>query len=155
LAELIMASEIFKNAMTQVEPHLGAQELESAGEVVFATIKGDVHDLGKNIVVSMLRCNGFTVHDLGVDVDPETIIDKLVETRAPVLGLSALLTTTFKSMKRTIEMIESGGLRQQVKVMVGGGPVDDRVVQYTGADALGKDSRQAVLLARQFVEAVS
>ena len=111
--------------------------------------------MGKNIVISMLQCNGFAVHDLGVDVDPEIIVDKLKETQAPVLGLSALLTTAFPPMKQTIEMIEQAGLRQKVKVMVGGGPVDDRVVEFSGADAYGKDGRQAVLLARQYMEELS
>src|SRR3990172_4549690 len=151
LSELIMASEIFRAAMEKIEPHLAAGTGGEAGEIVFATVKGDVHDIGKNIIVAMLRGAGFRVHDLGVDVPVERIIEKLRETGASVLGLSALITTSFDSMKTTIEAVAQAGLRDRVKIMIGGGPVDERVRAYVGADAYGHDSQDAIKLARQFL----
>ncbi len=150
LTDLIMAAEIFGKVMKEVEPRLTGDRGGAAGDVVFATVKGDVHDIGKNIVVAMLRGADFRVHDLGVDVPPERIVEKLKETHAGVLGLSALLTTSFDSMKATVEAMRQAGLRDRVKVMVGGGPVDERVRAYVGADACGHDAQQAVSLARQF-----
>ena len=150
LSELIMAAEIFGAAMKTIEPHLSAESQSSYADVVFATVKGDVHDIGKNIVVAVLRGAGFRVHDLGVDVPPEKIIAKIKETHAPIVGLSALITTSYDSMKATIEAISQAGLRDQVKIMVGGGPTDERVRAFVGADALGRDVHDAVQLARQF-----
>lgn len=153
LAELIMAAEIFSQAMEHIEPKLTDGSVETLGQVVFATVKGDVHDLGKNIVVAMLRCNGFEVHDLGVDVPVDTILNKVKETGASIIGLSALLTTTYPYMKEVISGLEQAGLRDKVKVMIGGAPVDERVREFSGADARGRDAIEAVALARQFVEA--
>ena len=150
LSELIMAAEIFGTAMKTIEPHLSNESQIGYADVVFATVKGDVHDIGKNIVVGVLRGAGFRVHDLGVDVPPEKIIAKIKETQAPIVGLSALITTSYDSMKATIEAIAQAGLRDQVKIMVGGGPTDERVRAYVGADALGRDVQDAVKLARQF-----
>lgn len=153
LAELLMAAEIFSRAMEMIGPYLTDDTIEKLGQVVFATVKGDVHDLGKNVVVAMLQSNGFEVHDLGVDVPVDTIIDKVKETGATVIGLSALLTTTYPYMKDVITGLENAGLRETVKVMIGGAPVDERVRQFTGADARGRDAIEAIALARQFVEA--
>jgi 5-methyltetrahydrofolate--homocysteine methyltransferase len=153
LAELIMAAEIFAQAMELIEPELTHGLVETKGQVVFATVKGDVHDLGKNIVVAMLKGNGFEVHDLGVDVPVETILNKVKETGATIIGLSALLTTTYPHMKDVILGLEEAGLRNKVKVMIGGAPVDERVREYSGADALGRNAIEAVSIARQFMEA--
>jgi methylmalonyl-CoA mutase cobalamin-binding domain/chain len=150
LTELIMAAEIFGQTMKKIEPRLTGESGGEAGEVVFATVKGDIHDIGKNIVVAMLRGRGFRVHDLGVDVPPERIVEKLQETGAGILGLSALLTTSFDSMKTTVEAVRQAGLRDRVKIMVGGGPVDERVRAFVGADVCGRDAQQAVSLARQY-----
>ena len=150
LSELIMAAEIFGAAMKKIEPHLASESQVGYADVVFATVKGDVHDIGKNIVVAVLRGAGFRVHDLGVDVPPERIIAKIKETQAPIVGLSALITTSYYSMKATIDAIAQAGLRDQVKIMVGGGPTDERVRAFVGADALGRDVHDAVQLARQF-----
>lgn len=153
LAELIMAAEIFAQAMQLIEPELSSGSVEPKGQVVFATVKGDVHDLGKNIVVAMLEGNGFEVHDLGVNVPVETILNKVKETGATIIGLSALLTTTYPYMKQVIVGLEEAGLRDRVKVMIGGAPVDERVREYSGADARGRDAIEAVSIARQFMEA--
>lgn len=150
LTDLIMAAEIFGKAMKTIEPRLTNDTGEAVGEVVVATVKGDVHDIGKNVVVAMLRGADFRVHDLGVDVPPQRIIEKIKETGAGVLGLSALLTTSFDSMKTTIDALTQAGLRDRVKVLVGGGPVDERVRAYVGADACGHDAQEAVSLARRF-----
>ena len=149
LTELIMAADIFARAMQQLEPHLFAGAAGRAGDIVFATVHGDVHDIGKNIVVAMLRGADFRVHDLGADVPPEKIVQALQETGAHVLGLSALLTTSFASMKRTVETLDQAGLRGKVKVIVGGGPVDERVCRYVGADAFGRNPQEAIMLTRQ------
>jgi methanogenic corrinoid protein MtbC1 len=150
LTDLIMSAEIFGKAMKAIEPLLIGESGGKAGGVVIATVKGDVHDIGKNIVVAMLRGADFRVHDLGVDVPPERIVEKLKETGAGVLSLSALLTTSFDSMKATVEAVKQAGLRDRVKIMVGGGPVDERVRAFVGADAYGRDVQQAISLARKF-----
>ncbi len=149
LTELIMAADIFARAMKQIEPHLMRETTGQAGTIIFATVHGDVHDIGKNIVVAMLRGADFRVHDLGVDVPPEKIIETLQETGAHVLGLSALLTTSFASMKQTVDALKKAGLRDNIKVMIGGGPVDERVCHYVGADAFGRNPQEAIMLARQ------
>jgi methylmalonyl-CoA mutase cobalamin-binding domain/chain len=152
LSELIMAGEIFKSGMRQLEPLLAGQETGEAGQVVIATVKGDIHDIGKDIVVAMLRGAGYQVHDLGIDVAPERIVERLKETGAGVLGLSALITTSFEAMKSTVEMLTQAGLREGVKIMIGGGPVDEKVRAYVGADAFGRDAQDAVRLAGELTK---
>lgn len=152
LSELIMSAEIFKEAVVLIEPHLAAGQGENKGDIVIGTVKGDIHDIGKNIVAALLRCNGYRVHDLGVDVAPEAFVTKLQETNARLLGLSGLLTLAFDSMKETVRKVEQAGLRDRVKVIIGGGPVNEKVVEYTGADAFGKDAAKAVELARLYLE---
>ncbi|MBC7074911.1 MAG: cobalamin B12-binding domain-containing protein [Syntrophomonadaceae bacterium] len=151
-SELIMSAEIFKEAIVLIEPHLAAGQGENKGDIVIGTVKGDIHDIGKNIVATLLRCSGYRVHDLGVDVPPEAFVTKLLETNARLLGLSGLLTLAFDSMKETVCKVEQAGLRDRVKVIIGGGPVNEKVVEYTGADAFGKDAAQAVELARLYLE---
>ena len=153
LSELIMSAEIFKEAVALIEPHLEKGAGPSKGAVVVGTVKGDIHDIGKNIVATLLRCDGYEVHDLGVDVPPERFTAKLKETGASLLGLSGLLTLAFDSMKETVENITEAGLRDKVKVIIGGGPVNERVVEYAGADACGIDAAQAVKLAGQYLSA--
>ncbi|MFW6113320.1 MAG: cobalamin-dependent protein [Actinomycetota bacterium] len=153
LSELIMSAEIFKQAIELIQPHLGAQESESKGDVVIGTVKGDIHDIGKNIVATLLRCDGYQVHDLGVDVDPAVFVDKLRESGSSLLALSGLLTLAFDSMKETVDSLIEAGLRDQVKVIIGGGPVNDKVLEFAGADAWGKDAAQAVKLAGEYLGA--
>ena len=151
LSELIMSAEIFKEAIALIEPHLAAGSEEKKGAVVVGTVKGDIHDIGKNIVATLLRCEGYEVHDLGVDVPPEAFTRKLMETGAGLLGLSGLLTLAFDSMKETVESLTEAGLRERVKVIIGGGPVNEKVVEYSGADAYGVDAAQAVRLADRYL----
>jgi 5-methyltetrahydrofolate--homocysteine methyltransferase len=123
------------------------EERKSNGVVLFGTVQGDIHDIGKDIVVFLLEANSFEVVDLGVDVPPSTFVDKIREIQAPVVGLSGLLSLAFDSMKETIEAIEGAGLRKDVKIMIGGGPVDETVCKYSGADAWGVNAMSAVTLA--------
>jgi methanogenic corrinoid protein MtbC1 len=149
--ELILAGEMLKSISAEVKPYLeGDQEVEKDAKVVVGTVKGDIHDIGKDIVVFMLDVNGFEVYDLGIDVPPQAFVDKIVETEAPVVALSGFLTLSYESMKETVEVIEAAGIRDKVKIMVGGGAVDDQVRQYAGADAYGLDAVAAVSLAKQW-----
>jgi corrinoid protein of di/trimethylamine methyltransferase len=151
LPDLILAAEIFKEAIALIEPHLQGAETATKGTVVIGTVQGDIHDIGKNIVATMLKCNGYDVHDLGVDVPPQAYVDKAKETRASLVALSGLLTLAFDSMKNTVDALAEAGLRGNLKVIIGGGPVNEKVLEYSGADALGKDPAEAVRLAKQYL----
>jgi len=146
LSELIMSAEIFKEAMELIEPHLGASTDESRGRLVIGTVKGDIHDIGKNIVATLLRCEGFEVLDLGVDVPAAVFVEETRSSGAKILALSGLLTPAFDAMKETVAALTNAGLRDDVKVIIGGGPVNQSVVEFAGADAWGKDAAQAVRL---------
>ncbi|MGC8825479.1 MAG: cobalamin B12-binding domain-containing protein [Anaerolineae bacterium] len=152
ISELIMAGEIFKQAMQLLLPKLAAEGPAARGKVVIGTVKGDIHDLGKNIVVTLLKAANYEVHDLGVDVPPERFVETVKETGAKVLGMSGLLTISFDSMKRTVQALTEAGLRDKVKVMVGGGMTSEDVCKYVGADAWGADAQAAVTLCNQWME---
>ncbi len=151
ISELIYSAAIFKQVAKMIEPHLLTVASSYRGTVVVGTVKGDIHDIGKDLVVVLLRAANFDVHDLGVDVPPERFVEELQETGASVLGLSALLTTSFPSMQATVTAVEAAGLRSQVKIMVGGGPVDEKVQQFVDADAWGANAQTAVDLCKQWV----
>ena len=123
--------------------------------MVIGSVKGDIHDIGKNIVTFMLDVNGFEVHDLGVDVPAEKFVGAIKEVQPEIVGMSALLTTAFESIKNTVGVIEDAGLGDQIKIMVGGGAVDEKVKEYTGADAYGADAVAAANLSKEWVERVS
>jgi 5-methyltetrahydrofolate--homocysteine methyltransferase len=150
LPELIIAGDMMKAIGEVVKPRLRAQAIESRtlGTVLIGTVAGDIHDIGKDVVSFMLEVNGFKVHDLGVDVPAATFVAKIKELRPDVVGLSGLLTMAFGEMKHTVEAITDAGLRQQVKIMVGGAIMDASAAQYIGADAYGPDALAAVNLAR-------
>lgn len=152
LSELVMSAEIFKEAMDLIEPHLSGGAGPSKGSVVIGTVKGDIHDIGKNIVASLLRCEGFEVHDLGVDVWPDAFVGKLKETGSGLLALSGLLTLAFDSMKETVACVSEAGIRDTVKIIIGGGPVNEQVLAYAGADAWGRDVAEAVRLAERYLD---
>lgn len=151
ITELIMAGEIFGAVIEKVEPALKGHQASTLGKIVLGTVQGDIHDVGKNIVRTMLRCSGFEVHDLGVDVPPERFVEKIKEVDSPLVGLSALMTTSFNPMKETVQAIARAGLRERVKILVGGGPVNEKVREYVGADAFGKDVSVAVGLSKRFL----
>ena len=152
ISDLIMSAEILKGAMKILEPLLTSGTGEASGKVVFGTVKGDIHNIGKDIVISLLRADGFEVFDLGVDTPPEAFIEKLKETGAKILGLSGLIPISYDSMKETVEALEKVGLRDRVKVIVGGGLVDEQVCAYAGADGWGDNATTAVDMCREFIK---
>ena len=154
IPDLVYSGEILKSVTELVKPKL-AKEAESKklGKVVFGTVAGDIHDIGKNIAVFMLDINGFEVHDLGIDVPVQKFVDKIKETGAPIVGLSGFLALAFDSMKQTVDAIKAAGLRDNVKVMIGGGQMSDEIKNYTGADAYGKDAMAGVTLAKKWIGA--
>jgi len=152
LPELIFSAEIFKEITEIVKPKLEEEvQTERLGKCIIGTVAGDIHDIGKDIVVFMLDVSGFEVYDLGVDVPPQNFIDKIKETNAPIVGLSGFLTLAFDAMKETVETIKEAGLRNKVKIMIGGGQIDDQIVKYTGADAYGRDAMAGVSLAKTWL----
>ena len=153
LPNLIVSANGMKQAMALLEPELKArrQELKALGTVVIGTVRGDIHEIGKSLVATMLSANGFEVHDLGVDVPAETFVVRVRETGANLVGLSALLTTTMHGQKDVIEALSKAGLRAQVKVMVGGAPVSRTWADGIGADGWAQDAVSAVDLATKLV----
>ena len=149
--EVLVAARAMKAGMAHVEPILSASGIEPVGKVVMGTVKGDLHDIGKNLCIMMLRGAGFTVEDLGVDTSPDEFMDAVMEHDAQLLGMSALLTTTMPNMGRTIEAFEEAGLREFVKIMVGGAPVSQEFADDMGADGYGKDAIDCVDLARRLL----
>jgi methanogenic corrinoid protein MtbC1 len=154
IPDLVYAGEILRAVTGMVKPKLNkAGETKKLGKIVFGTVAGDIHDIGKDIVVFMLDVNGFEVYDLGVDVPAQKFVDKIRETGATIVGLSGFLTLAFDSMKQTMDAIKGAGLRDKVKVMIGGGQVTEEVKKYTGADAYGMDAMAGVTLAKKWVAA--
>ena len=152
LPELIMSGEVLKEISEIVKPKLtGKVETERLGKVIVGTVEGDIHDIGKDIVVFMLDVNGFEVLDLGIDVPVQKFVDAIKDSQATVVGLSGFLTLAFDAMKNTVDAISAAGLRDKVKIMIGGGQIDEEVRQYTGADAYGPDAMSAVSLAKDWI----
>ncbi len=154
LPDMMASAEAMRAAMAVLEPELKklGTERPMAGVVVLGTTKGDIHEIGKILVGTMLTANGFRVHDLGVDVSGEKFAAKARELDADIVGVSALLTTTMRNQKGVIESLEKAGLRSRVKVMVGGAPVTRGWAQEIGADGYAKDAMSAVALARELME---
>jgi corrinoid protein of di/trimethylamine methyltransferase len=146
--ELLLAARAMKAALVLLRPLLAASGAQPAGRVVIGTVKGDLHDIGKNLVASMLEGGGFEVTDLGADVSPEKFIEAVKSSGANIVCLSALLTVTMPSMKKTIDAMESAGVRSQVKVFVGGAPVTAQYATEIGADGYSETASGAVALAR-------
>lgn len=145
LSELILSGEMFKDALAMLQPRLpDAGSLEPVGRVVLATVRGDVHDLGKNILAALLQAQGFEVHDLGVDVEPSAVLAKVQEVRPDLVGYSALITTAFPAMKEATDALAAAGLRDSLKVMVGGGATTPEVKRYVGADFQSLDAADGV-----------
>ena len=151
--EVLACARAMKAGMSHIEPILSAAGIEPVARVVMGTVKGDLHDIGKNLCNMMLRGAGFEVIDLGVDTSPDEFIDAVEEHDAPLLGMSALLTTTMPNMGVTIEAFIDADLRDEVKIMVGGAPVTEEFADDMGADGYGKDALACVDLARQLVSA--
>jgi methanogenic corrinoid protein MtbC1 len=153
LPELVLAGEMMNQIMELVKPKLaGVQEVKRHGKVVIGTVEGDIHDIGKDIVAFMLDANGFEVLDLGVDVPSQKFVDAIQDFQPQVVGLSGFLTLAFDAMKDTVAAIESAGLRDKVKIMIGGGQVNEEINEYAGADGYGKDAMAGVSLAKKWVD---
>lgn len=152
IPDLIFSGEILKGIVKLLEPHLkGGEEAQKLGKVVVGTVAGDIHDIGKDLVVFMLDVSGFEVVDLGIDVPVQKFVDSVKETGSKVVALSGFLTLAFQSMKDTVEAIKTAGLRDDVKIMIGGGQIDEQVRGFTGADAYGRDAMEAVKLAQGWI----
>ncbi|MFQ5827007.1 MAG: B12-binding domain-containing protein [Dehalococcoidia bacterium] len=152
LSDLIMAAEIFKDAMARIEPRLSETRQGTAlGKIVLGTPQGDIHDIGKNIAAVLLRAWGFEVFDLGTDVPPAQFVERLQETGASLLGMSALITPTFEAMKETVEAVKRAGLRERVSVLIGGGVTTPEVKRYVGADFQTRDAMEAVAMCQKLV----
>ena len=155
LPELMMSGEMLRQISELLKPLLkGDVQTERSGKVIVGTVQGDIHDIGKDIVVLMLDVNGFEVMDLGIDVPPEKFVDAIKDFQPAVVGLSGFLTLAFDSMKETVEAIQTAGLRDNVKIMIGGGQIDDEIKTYTTADAYGKDAMEAVKLTKDWIGVV-
>ena len=154
LPELILAGEMVNQITDVIKPELAkVAEVERRGKVLIGTVAGDIHDIGKNIVTFMLDANGFEVLDLGVDVSPQKFVEAIQDFGPQVVGLSGFLTLAFDVMKETIEAIKTAGPRDGVKIMIGGGQINEQICQYTGADAWGQDAMAAVSLAKNWIGA--
>ena len=153
LPELIMSGEMLRKIGEVLKPKLAASKAETKklGTVVLGTVRGDIHDIGKDIVGFMLEVNGFEVHDLGIDQPEEAFVKAVKDYSPQVLALSGFLSVAFDSMKSTVEEVEKAGLRKGLKVIIGGGQMDDTVRKYTTADAYGDDAMAAVAFAKQTV----
>lgn len=152
LPEMIVASEIMKAIVKEAQPFLkGDESDEKLGKIVIGSVEGDIHDIGKNIVVFMLEAYGFDVIDMGVDVKASDFVEKVKEEQADILGLSGLLTAVFNNMKEVVDACEEAGLRDKLKIMVGGCYMQDNVVEFIGADAYGRDAQEAVNISLKWV----
>jgi 5-methyltetrahydrofolate--homocysteine methyltransferase len=154
LPELIMAGEMLTQITEIIKPELAKlPDVKRQGKVLIGTVKGDIHDIGKNIVSFMLDVNGFEVRDLGVDVAPQKFVEAIRDFQPQVIGLSGFLTLAFDAMKETIEAIQSAGLRPGVRIMIGGGQITEQIKEYAGADAYGRDAMAGVTLAKKWLGA--
>jgi 5-methyltetrahydrofolate--homocysteine methyltransferase len=149
--EMLIAARAMQAGLAILKPHLVSGGIQSAGKVVIGTVKGDLHDIGKNLVSMMLEGAGFEIFDLGTDVPPEKFITAIKENNAGLLGMSALLTTTMSNMKLVLTALKEAGVREQVKVMIGGAPVTDSFAKEIGADGYAPDASRAVTLAKSLM----
>ena len=149
--EMLVSATTMKRGLNIIKPLLQSGETENRGTIVMGTVKGDLHDIGKNLVTMMMEGAGFKIIDLGVDVKIDNLVETLKKEKADILGLSALLTTTMPEMQNVIEVLKREGLRDHVKVIVGGAPIDQGFAAKIGADGYGKDAVEAVQLARRLM----
>ena len=151
--EMLISARAMQAAMNLLKPHLAEGDVSATGKVVIGTVAGDLHDIGKNLVGMMLEGSGFEVIDLGTDVSPQQFVDTVKEQQPDMIGMSALLTTTMPSMGATIEALKEAGLREQVKVMVGGAPITQDFAEKIGADGFAPDASSAARKAKEMVAA--
>ena len=151
IPEVLISARAMKMAMEILEPELAAAGVDPVGKALIGTVQGDLHDIGKNLVVMMLKGAGFHVEDIGVDVAPDIFVEKIKDTQVSIVGLSALLTTTMINQRTLIEQLSKSGLREKVKVMVGGAPVTQDWADEIGADGYSEDAIGAVIVAKQIL----
>jgi 5-methyltetrahydrofolate--homocysteine methyltransferase len=149
--EMLVSARAMQAGLKFLKPHLAQSEIKSSGKIAVGTVKGDLHDIGKNLVAMMLEGAGFEVIDLGVNVSPEVFVEAVQE-GAQLIGMSALLTTTMSNMSATIEALKTAGVRDQVKVIIGGAPVTEEYAKQIGADGFGTDASSATRVARLMME---
>jgi methylmalonyl-CoA mutase cobalamin-binding domain/chain len=153
LPHLMMAGEMLKQISSMITPLIQEQKNETkGGKVLIGTVEGDIHDIGKNIVIFLLEANGFDVRDIGINQKPAKFVEAIKEFQPKVVGMSGLLTLAFDSMKKTVEAIEEAGLRQAVRIMIGGGVVTEKIKEYSGADAYAQDAMAGVRLAKEWTD---
>jgi len=152
LSELMAVGEFFKTGLEELNPYLSKANVASVGAVVVGTVKGDLHDIGKNLFKTLLQSSAFTVYDLGIDVAPEQFVDELRKTKAGILAMSSLLTTTMDQMRVVIEELKNAGLRSKLKVIVGGNPMTEEFGKEIGADAAVRDAVIGVRVCKKWVE---
>lgn len=154
LPELLMSGEMLKSISEMVKPHIKQDAVaQKKGKVLIGTVQGDIHDIGKNIVSFLLDINGFEVRDIGIDMPPADFVRAIEEFQPQVVGLSGLLTLAYDAMKETVQAIKEAGLRDKVKVMIGGGQMSEKISDYVGADAYGKDAMHGVNLVKEWIGA--
>ncbi len=156
IPELVMSGNMMNTAMEIIKPYLSGEETtdkkKKLGKILIATVEGDIHDIGKNIIATLLELNGFEVKDLGVDVPIDKIISETKEFGADIVGLSGLLTLAFDPMKEVVDKLKEAGLRDKVKVIIGGGQMDEQVREYVGADAFVIDAVSGINLCKEWVK---
>lgn len=152
VGDLIFAGELLSQAFDLLKPVIGGDGNSTVGSIVVGTVQGDMHDIGKNIFASMVEAAGFVVHDLGIDVEPGAFVDKVKEVKAEILGMSGVLTLAIDSMKATVDALEAAGLRDQVKVIIGGNPVTEEACKQIGADMFTTNAAEGVKICQRWVE---
>ncbi len=150
--EMLIAARAMKKGMNVLKPHLVSSNVKPRGTVIAGTVKGDLHDIGKNLVCVMLEGSGFEIHDLGVDVSAEQFLEALQSRQANIVAMSALLTTTMIQMRETLQALKESGVRNQVKVLIGGAPVNERFASEIGADGYAPDAYQSVSVAKSLLD---
>jgi len=153
LAELIMAGETMREGMVVLEPHLTAGEVSRAGKAVIGTVKGDLPDIGKNVFLTLLRAANYEVIDLGVDISPERFLEAVKEHNPDILAMSALLTTTMVEMANIVAKLKSEGVREGLKILIGGAPINDDYAKKIGADAAARDAVEGVRIVNEWMVA--
>lgn len=154
MPDVVLSAEAFKAAMQVVKPHVQGRETSSRGKIIIGVVAGDMHDLGKSIVIAMLMGAGFDVIDLGVDVPAETFIEKAKELKPDILGVGCYMTTTMLELKEVVRSLNEHGLRDRIKIMIGGVPTTQQFADEIGADAWGRDALDTVVIAKQLMEKV-
>ncbi|TWH60320.1 methanogenic corrinoid protein MtbC1 [Desulfitobacterium sp. LBE] len=152
VGDLIFAGELLSQAFDLLKPVIGGDSSSKVGSIVVGTVQGDMHDIGKNIFASMVEAAGFVVHDLGIDVEPGVFVDKVKEVKAEILGMSGVLTLAIDSMKATVDALAAAGLRDQVKVIIGGNPVTEEACKQIGADMFTTNAAEGVKICQRWVE---